>query len=533
MAAVGAVALVASVIYIATAIDPAALAAAAARRRRRPPRARPGPRGLRAGVRAARRALVPRPPRPGDSGSRSPPSTSRWRATTCCPCGSASRCGWSRPSGGAPRAAGRGDRLDGPPARGRRPGRGRDRGGPRPEPGRAPRRRRRRSRWRSSRPRLLAPPRRPGSPGRCAASAARSRGWLAVALPGAAARVAARERPGLAVRRVGRASTCRPRDAALVTAVTIAAQTRRGHARRRRHLRGGGHGGAGRPSAPSPAPPSRRRSPPTRSRRPTPWWPGASARSVPSPGLLGRLRLPRDRPAPPAAAAAPPGPVVLVLPAHDEEATVAAVVAPRAGDRRRARRCGWWSSTTARATRRLHRRRRPRAPRWCRIARQPRAWARRCGAAWPRASAGAPPPSRSATPTASTRRRSSAALVAPILDGDGRLRRRLALRRRHPPHAARTGASATSCSRALLRFVARTPHHRRPERLPGAVARGRRATPRSSTTSTTRRCSRSTCSARATATPRCRSATASASTGARSCASAATSAGSSRRSTAS
>ena len=60
----------------------------------------------------------------------------------------------------------------------------------------------------------------------------------------------------------------------------------------------------------------------------------------PSPGLLGRIRLPRDRPAPPAAAPAPPGPVVLVLPAHDEEATVAAVVAPRAGDRRRARGAG-------------------------------------------------------------------------------------------------------------------------------------------------------------------------------------------------
>ena len=49
----------------------------------------------------------------------------------------------------------------------------------------------------------------------------------------------------------------------------------------------------------------------------------------PSPGLFGRVRLPRARPAPPPAAPAPPGPVALVLPAHDEGATVAGVVAWR------------------------------------------------------------------------------------------------------------------------------------------------------------------------------------------------------------
>jgi uncharacterized membrane protein YbhN (UPF0104 family) len=53
---------------------------------------------------------------------------------------------------------------------------------------------------------------------------------------------------------------------------------------------------------------------------------GAIGAVHPSPGLLGLVRLPRERPAPPPAAPAPPGPVVLVLPAHDEEATVAAVV---------------------------------------------------------------------------------------------------------------------------------------------------------------------------------------------------------------
>lgn len=55
---------------------------------------------------------------------------------------------------------------------------------------------------------------------------------------------------------------------------------------------------------------------------------GAVAAVRPSPGLLGRLRLPRRVPAaPPADAPAPPdAPVVLFLPARDEEATVASVV---------------------------------------------------------------------------------------------------------------------------------------------------------------------------------------------------------------
>ena len=52
---------------------------------------------------------------------------------------------------------------------------------------------------------------------------------------------------------------------------------------------------------------------------------------VPAPGLLGRLRLPAPPPRPPRRAPAPDAPVVLVLPARDEAATVAAVVgrAPR------------------------------------------------------------------------------------------------------------------------------------------------------------------------------------------------------------
>lgn len=47
----------------------------------------------------------------------------------------------------------------------------------------------------------------------------------------------------------------------------------------------------------------------------------------PAPGLLGRLRLPRAATGALRAPAGPDAPVVLVLPAHDEEATVAAVVA--------------------------------------------------------------------------------------------------------------------------------------------------------------------------------------------------------------
>jgi uncharacterized membrane protein YbhN (UPF0104 family) len=53
---------------------------------------------------------------------------------------------------------------------------------------------------------------------------------------------------------------------------------------------------------------------------------GAVGAVHPSPGLLGRVRLNRDRPPPPPPAPAPGGPVALVLPARDEEATVAAVV---------------------------------------------------------------------------------------------------------------------------------------------------------------------------------------------------------------
>ena len=54
---------------------------------------------------------------------------------------------------------------------------------------------------------------------------------------------------------------------------------------------------------------------------------GAVAVLVPSPGLLGRLRLPSGIEArPPSAPPADAAPVILVLPAHDEEATVADVI---------------------------------------------------------------------------------------------------------------------------------------------------------------------------------------------------------------
>jgi len=54
---------------------------------------------------------------------------------------------------------------------------------------------------------------------------------------------------------------------------------------------------------------------------------GGAAAVWPAPSLVGRLRLPRRAPAPPAPPPRPGAPVVLVLPAHDEERTVGAVVA--------------------------------------------------------------------------------------------------------------------------------------------------------------------------------------------------------------
>lgn len=56
---------------------------------------------------------------------------------------------------------------------------------------------------------------------------------------------------------------------------------------------------------------------------------GAVALAVPSPGMLGRFRLPRERAPRPAAhaAAGPDAPVVLFMPAYNEETTVGAVVA--------------------------------------------------------------------------------------------------------------------------------------------------------------------------------------------------------------
>lgn len=152
-----------------------------------------------------------------------------------------------------------------------------------------------------------------------------SRGWLALALPGAA--VAWLLESVLVWTCAGWAGIdLSPRDAALVTAVTIAAQ-----------LVAITPGGVGTYEAAA-----------TAALVATGAEPGAALAAAvaahalktayslaagaigavhPAPGLLGRLRLPRRPPAPPAAAPAPEGPVMLVLPAHDEEATVAAVVA--------------------------------------------------------------------------------------------------------------------------------------------------------------------------------------------------------------
>ncbi|HEX2507905.1 MAG TPA: lysylphosphatidylglycerol synthase domain-containing protein [Miltoncostaeaceae bacterium] len=152
-----------------------------------------------------------------------------------------------------------------------------------------------------------------------------SRGWLALALPGAT--VAWLLESVLVWTCAGWAGIdLSPRDAALVTAVTIAAQ-----------MVAVTPGGVGTYEAAA-----------TAALVAVGAEPGAALAAAlaahalktayalvagavgavhPSPGLLGRVRLPRERPAPPPPAPEPPGPVVLVLPAHDEEATVAAVVA--------------------------------------------------------------------------------------------------------------------------------------------------------------------------------------------------------------
>jgi uncharacterized membrane protein YbhN (UPF0104 family) len=152
-----------------------------------------------------------------------------------------------------------------------------------------------------------------------------SRGWLALALPGAAA--AWLLESVLVWTCAGWAGIdLSPRDAALVTAVTIAAQ-----------LVAIAPGGVGTYEAAAAA-----------ALVALGAEPGAALAAAvaahalktayalvaggvgsvhPSPGLLGRARLPRALPPPPPAAPAPAGPVALVLPARDEAATVAGVVA--------------------------------------------------------------------------------------------------------------------------------------------------------------------------------------------------------------
>ncbi len=152
-----------------------------------------------------------------------------------------------------------------------------------------------------------------------------SRGWLALALPGAAA--AWLLESVLVWTCAGWAGIdLSPRDAALVTAVTIAAQ-----------IVAIAPGGLGTYEAAATAalvavgaePGAALAAAVTAHALKTAYALAAGAVGAvhPSPGLIGRLRLGRDRPAPPAPAPAPAGPVALVLPARDEEATVAAVIA--------------------------------------------------------------------------------------------------------------------------------------------------------------------------------------------------------------
>ena len=239
----------------------------------------------------------------------------------------------------------------------------------------------------------------------------------------------------------------------------------------------------------------------------------------PAPSLFGYLRLARA----PAAAAVPPpppgpadrAPVVLVLPAHDEEATVGAVAAraPAEVAGRPVRVIvvddGSTDATAA-------------------VAEEAGATVvrmganRGLGAAVRRGLAEAVALDAAAVAFCDADGEYAPeeleAMVAPILAGradyvvGSRFAGDIAAHAAAPP-PRQPGPHAGALGRGAPVAVGR------PERLPGALARRPPPTPRSSTTSTTPRCSRSTCWARATATRRCRSATASASTGTRSCAS--------------
>ena len=205
---------------------------------------------------------------------------------------------------------------------------------------------------------------------------------------------------------------------------------------------------------------------------------------APAPGLMGRLRLATLPQRPPRAATAPgTPPSCWCCPRATRRPRWATSCAAR---RRRspATRSASWSSTTARATARPPS---PPPPARGSCPTPPRAaWALRFGAAWPRACASAPWPWPSATPTGSTRPRSS----------------RRWSRRSWPATpttwwarasagtsatCAPTGVSGTWCSRASCGWwpAPRSPTGRA---ATGRCRTPRRARPRSSTTSTTRRC---------------------------------------------
>ncbi len=152
------------------------------------------------------------------------------------------------------------------------------------------------------------------------------RGWLALALPGAA--VAWLLESVLVWSCAGWAGIdLSPRDAALVTAVTIAAQavaitpggvgTYEAAATASLVALGADPGAALAAAVAAHA-----------LKTAYALVVGAVAVGWPAPSLVGRLRLPRRTPGGPRSPPSDPAaPVVLVMPAHDEEATVAAVVA--------------------------------------------------------------------------------------------------------------------------------------------------------------------------------------------------------------